>query len=72
MEKQATQSTKKWWKSKVLWFNIIVAMGTAAEASLQLLADYFDPRVYFVIIMLVAGINVGLRFATTTGIGKSE
>lgn len=70
MEKQLTQSTKPWWKSKLVWFNVIVTMGTAAEASLHLLADYFDPRVYFVIILLVAGTNVALRFATSTGLTK--
>ncbi len=70
MEKQLTQSTKPWWKSKLVWFNAIIAAGAAAEASLHLIADYFDPRVYFGIIMTVSAINVVLRFATTTGVTK--
>lgn len=70
MEKQLTQSTKPWWKSKLVWFNAVIAAGAAAEASLHLIADYFDPRVYFVIIMVIAAVNVVLRFATSQGIVK--
>jgi hypothetical protein len=61
---------KPWYKSKLVWFNAIVAAGAAAEASLHLIADYFDPRVYFGIIMTVSAINVILRFATSSSIGK--
>lgn len=70
MEKQATRSTKKWWKSKTLWFNVLVAIGTAAEASLGIIQGYFDPRIYFVLIGIVAGVNVVLRFISTQEIGK--
>lgn len=62
--------TKKWWKSKLVWFNVLVAMGTAAEASLHIIADRFTPEVYFSLILLVSGVNVVLRFATNTGIEK--
>lgn len=61
---------KKWWKSRVLWFNVLVAIGTAVEASLSLVQGYFDPRVFLVIIGLVSGVNVILRFMTTTGVQK--
>ena len=61
---------KKWYKSKTLWFNVAVAMGAAVEASLTLVQGYFDPRVFLALIGLVAGINVVLRFLTTTGISK--
>lgn len=70
MEKQVTPSTKPWWKSKLVWFNALVAVGTAAEASLHVIADNFSPNVYFGLILLVSGTNVVLRFATTSGIGK--
>lgn len=70
MEKQVTHSTKPWWKSKLIWFNAVIAAGTAAEASLHLIADYFDPRVYFGIIMTVSAVNVVLRLATSSGISK--
>ena len=61
---------KKWYKSKTLWFNVAVAMGAAVEASLTLVQGYFDPRVFLALIGLVAGINVVLRFLTTTGVSK--
>lgn len=61
---------KKWYKSKTLWFNVAVAMGAAIEASLTLVQGYFDPRVFLALIGLVAGINVVLRFLTTTGVSK--
>lgn len=62
--------TKKWWKSKLVWFNVLVAIGAAAEGSLHIIADKFSPEVYFGLILLISGINVMLRFATNTGIDK--
>jgi hypothetical protein len=61
---------KKWYKSNVLWFNVAVAVGAAIEASLTLVQGYFDPRVFLALIGLTAGINVVLRFLTTTGVSK--
>jgi hypothetical protein len=61
---------KKWYKSKVLWFNVAVAIGAAVESSLTLVQGYFDPRVFLALIGLTAGINVILRFLTTTGVSK--
>jgi len=61
---------KKWYKSKTLWFNILVAMGTAVEASLTLVHGYFDPRIFLALIGLTAGVNVMLRFITTTAVSK--
>jgi len=61
---------KKWYKSKTLWFNVAVAIGTAVEASLTLVQGYFDPRVFLALIGLTAGVNVVLRFLTTTGVSK--
>lgn len=62
--------TKKWWKSRLVWFNVLVAVGAAAEASLHVIADKFTPEVYFGLILLISGVNVVLRFATSTGIEK--
>jgi len=70
MVKQRIQTTKPWYKSKVVLFNVLVAMGTAAEASLHIIANNFSPNAYFALIMAVAGINVVLRFISTTGISK--
>lgn len=62
--------TKPWYKSKTVWFNILVAVGTALEASLSVIQGYFDPRVYFALIGAVAGVNVVLRFISTTELTK--
>lgn len=61
---------KKWYKSKTLWFNVAVAIGAAIESSFTLVQSYFDARVFLVLIGLMAGINVILRFLTTTGVSK--
>ena len=45
-------------------------MGTAVEASLTLVQGYFDPRVFLALIGLTAGVNVMLRFITTTAVSK--
>ena len=61
---------KKWYKSKLIWFNVALGVGTALEASLNIIQGYFDPRVYFVESGLAAGINVLLRIITNQGIGN--
>jgi hypothetical protein len=61
---------KQWWKSKVLWFNFIIGVGAASEASLNIIQGYFDPRVYFFVVTLVSGINMALRFISTTKLTK--
>lgn len=70
MAEQLTHSTKHWWKSKIVWFNVIIAIGAAAEASLHVIADNFSPEVYFGLILGITSVNVILRFATSTSIGK--
>lgn len=59
---------KKWYKSKTLWFNVLIAAGTAVEASLSLVQGYFDPRVFLGVIALTSSVNVVLRFVSTTAI----
>lgn len=61
---------KPWYKSKMIWFNVLCSMGGAAEASLYIIQDYFDPRAYFGLILLLAGGNMILRMKTSTGIGR--
>ena len=70
MANQPTASSKKWYKSKLVWFNVLVAVGAAAEASLHIIAANFTPNVYFGLILAVTAVNVVLRFATSTGITK--
>lgn len=61
---------KKWYKSKLLWFNFVVGVGAAIEASFSIIEGYFDPRVYFGLVILVSGINMALRFVSTTKLIK--
>jgi hypothetical protein len=61
---------KPWWRSKTLWFNVLVAIGTAVEAYISVLQYNFDPRVYLMIVGAVAGVNVVLRFISTQGLTK--
>lgn len=61
---------KKWYKSKMLWFNFIIGVGSAIEASLNIVQGYFDPRVYFAIVALVSGINMALRFISSSQLTK--
>lgn len=61
---------KPWWKSKTLWFNALVAAGTAIEAYISVIQYNFDPRVYLMIVGAVSGVNVVLRFISTQGLTK--
>lgn len=61
---------KKWYKSKMLWFNFIIGVGAAIEASLNIVQGYFDPRAYFAIVALVSGINMALRFISSSQLTK--
>lgn len=61
---------KKWYQSKTVWFNILIAMGAAVEASLNIVEGYFDPKIYFGLVVLIAGVNVVLRCISTTAITK--
>jgi hypothetical protein len=61
---------KKWYKSKIIWFNVAIAMGAAVEASLNIIEGYFDPRIYFGLVVLIAGVNVLLRCISTSGLYK--
>ena len=65
-----SENTKPFWKSKTLWFNVLVAVGTAVEASLSIIQGEFDPKVYLAIVGIVAGLNVVFRFLSTQGLSK--
>lgn len=56
---------KKWYKSKVLWLNMVVGAGAACEANFSLIQKYLDNRVYLILISVIAGINMALRFITS-------
>ena len=59
-------AAKKWWKSKTLRFNLLIALGVAVESNLALLHPFIGDAGYAVFAMLVPTVNVGLRFISTT------
>lgn len=61
---------KPWYKSKVIWFNLIVAMLAALEASASMIQPYIQGNVYGYGMLLLTIGNAGLRIITTQAIGK--
>ena len=59
---------KPWYKSKTIWFNIIVAMLAALEASSAMIQPFVKGDVYgYALLILTIG-NAGLRIITTQGL----
>lgn len=56
---------KKWWQSKTVWFNALMAVATAAEASFSLLKDALPVNAYAVLSFALTVGNVLLRFTST-------
>lgn len=61
---------KPWYKSKTIWFNVMAAMGAAAEASLTVIQGEMNPNYFLALTIFVAGGNVVLRFISTQGLTK--
>ncbi len=61
---------KKWWKSRTLWFNALVATLGAVEASVHLVQPYVAGNIYGYGLLLLSVGNTFLRFLTTQGVGK--
>lgn len=65
---QAEGGKKIWWKSRVLWFNALVAVLAIAEAQTAQLAQILSPHVYPYVALGVAAVNAVLRVVTATGL----
>ena len=63
-------TTKRWWRSRTLWFNALVAALAAAEASANLIQPYVAGNVYGWGLMLLTAGNAVLRIVTTQGLTK--
>lgn len=63
-------NSKKWHRSKTLWFNFAVAMLGVAEANLHLLESVMGPSVYQVLTFSLVMGNAALRFITTDAIKR--
>ena len=60
----------KWYKSKTLWFNIIMAGLITLEASLSQLSAILPANWYGILATGLAVGNAMLRVISTTGISK--
>jgi len=58
-------SVKVWWKSKTIWFNLIVAMLAALEATFHFLQPIFGGMLYGIGAVVIAVVNAALRIITT-------
>lgn len=56
---------KAWWKSKTIWFNLIMAVLSSLEATFHLLQPIFGSSLYGVGAVFVAVVNAGLRVVTS-------
>ena len=61
---------KSWYKSKTIWFNLIMAGLTALEASLNQLSVIAPANWYAIIAIILPVGNTMLRIISTTGISK--
>ena len=64
------QEVKSWYKSKVIWFNIIVAGLVALEQSFSALQNFVAADTYALAVTVLAVGNAVLRIVTTQGLGK--
>lgn len=62
----AAPAPKLWWKSRTLWFNLILAAAAAAESGFSLLQPLLPVNAYAVLTFALAVGNAALRVITTT------
>ena len=62
--------TKRWYKSKTIWFNCLVAALTVLCSQVELLREVLPDWGYLLASMFVAAVNVWLRAVTDVGLGK--
>ena len=60
--------TKAWWKSRTLWFNVMVAMLAAAETVFGVLQPIFGGKSFAALTFALTVGNAGLRVITTMGL----
>jgi hypothetical protein len=63
-----SQTTKRWYRSKTVWFNILTIGGAVLDGLLGLLPTVqplVDPTVYPWVMLSVGAVNVVLRAITT-------
>jgi hypothetical protein len=61
---------KKWWKSKTIIFNMVMAGLVTLEATMSQLSAFVPANWYAIISIILPVGNAMLRIITTTGIQK--
>jgi hypothetical protein len=61
---------KPWYKSKTIWFNVLIAALTALEASFGLFEGILPLNIYAVLATLLAVGNAVLRIISTATLTK--
>jgi len=65
---ETTTPPKKWYKSRVLWFNVILAGFGALEASANLIQPYVRGDIYGWGLMILTVGNAMMRIIGTRGL----
>lgn len=65
---QDKPTSKAWWKSKTLWFNVAVLALASAETQVGVLKDVLPGNVFTWLVFVLPPINVGLRLISTTAL----
>jgi hypothetical protein len=68
MNEVSEVTTKKWYQSKTMWFNLTVSIIAGAMGVLPFLQPALSPVVYGVIMFMVGLVNVILRSITNQGL----
>lgn len=61
-------TAKPWWQSKTLWFNLVVAVAAAAEASVGLLQPLLPINIFEALSFLLVVGNAALRVISKTAL----
>lgn len=61
---------KKWYKSKMIWFNVLVGVMLIIEQNLSVIQQAIPQNFSVMLIVLVPIINLILRVITTNGLTK--
>jgi hypothetical protein len=61
---------KPWWKSKTVWFNVLMAVLAGAEGSLNVFQPLLPVNVWPVFVAVVTCLNLVLRAVSTQTITK--
>lgn len=60
-----TEVSKRWWRSRTVWFNVAVAVFASLELSLGVLQPVLSANWFVLISVAVPIINIMLRSVTT-------